>query len=96
MEEKNLMVPYIVYEGEQTRNERTIKRLSIAIVIAIIAIVFSNAMWLWAWMQYDYVYEDTVTVDTEGAGNASYIGNDGVIVNGESGSYQQTDENSEQ
>lgn len=52
-------VPYIVYEGEQARNERNIKRLVTALIIAIVLIFASNAAWLYAWMQYDYLYEST-------------------------------------
>lgn len=62
MDEKNMAhrdVPYLVYEATQARNERTIKRVVIALIIAIILIFVSNAIWLWAWTQYDYVSTDT-------------------------------------
>ena len=60
-------VPYIVYEAAQVRNERTIKRLVVALIIAIMMIFVSHACWLWAWMQYDYTGEETVvTQDGEG------------------------------
>lgn len=69
MENKNTNVkpndvPYIVYESEQARNERHIKRLWIAIVIAIIMIVVSNLAWLYAWCQYDYSSDETTTTTT--------------------------------
>lgn len=73
-------IPYIVYEQSETRHERTIKRFIVFAIIAIIAIVGSNAVWLYCWMQYDYV-ETTVELDG-GEGNANYIGNDGEINNG--------------
>jgi hypothetical protein len=88
VEEKN-NVPYIVYEGEQARNERHIKRLVIALVLAIMLIFASNLIWLYAWMQYDYSSEEiTHTIDVDAKdGIANYIGNDGDIVNGADNGY---------
>lgn len=83
--EKAPDVPYIVYEGEQARNERHIKRMWIALIIAIIALFASNALWLWEWCQYD---TESYEISTEGGGNANYIGEDGVIINGESESTE--------
>ncbi len=88
MQDKNvfnndlLTVPYIVYESEQSRSERYIKRLTIALIIAIALTFLSNALWLYEWCQYDYV-DTTVMVDGGGDGNANYIGEDGDINNGE-------------
>lgn len=60
-------VPYIVYEADMARGERTNKRLVVALIIAIVMIFVSHACWLWAWMQYDYTGEETVvTQDGEG------------------------------
>lgn len=86
MEEKN-SVPYIVYEGEQARHERTVKRLVITLIITIMLLFATNALWLNAWMQYDYVGQEalteTHTVDVDAKdGIANYIGNNGDIVNG--------------
>lgn len=81
-------VPYIVFESAQARSERHIKRITIALIVAVILIFLSNALWLNAWMQYDYVgYDDSneITVDA-GSGTANYIGNDGDITNGENNS----------
>lgn len=88
MDEPNLQVPYIVYEGAQARQERTIKRLVIIIVLVICLLFASNAIWLYEWCQYDYSYEQ-VDVTSEGEGNASYVGRDinGGMNNGESKSY---------
>ena len=81
--ENNSAVPYFVYEGEQARNERHIKRLIIALIVSIALIFASNAAWLFAWCQYDYSSEET-TIELDGGdgGNANYIGNDGDIYNG--------------
>ena len=76
-------VPYIVYESAQVRNERNIKRMLIALVLAVVMLFASNLVWLYAWFSYDYESIETVTVDGKD-GVASYIGNDGNVYNGES------------
>lgn len=78
-------IPYIVYEAESAKSERTIKRLIIALVICIFLMFASNALWLWSWQSYDYSGEETITTVEQGApdgGNANYIGNNGDINNG--------------
>lgn len=60
-------VPYIVHESAMARNERTVKRLVVALIVAISLIFASNAAWLYAWCQYDYTSEETgFTQDGEG------------------------------
>lgn len=81
---KGQSVPFVVHESAQARNERTVKRLVIALIIAIALIFASNAIWLYAWMQYDYssgMATSEVNVDGKD-GIANYIGNDGDINNG--------------
>jgi Tfp pilus assembly protein PilW len=76
-------VPFAVSEGTQVRHERTVKRLIIALIIAVILIFASNAIWLYAWTQYDYTdTETTIEQRTDEGGNANYIGNNGDINNG--------------
>lgn len=77
-------IPYIAFEAEMARYERTIKRLLKALVIAIALLFVSNVAWLWFFNQFDYS-TDTITQGTE-AGDNSYIGAgaSGVISNGES------------
>lgn len=77
-DEKIVSVPYFVYESSQDRLERANKRLIIALVAAIIALLLTNAYWLYSWTRYDYMGEEYVSVDGRG-GIASYIGNDGEI-----------------
>ena len=81
---KSEPVPYIVHESAQARNERTVKRLVIALIVAIALIFASNAIWLYAWMQYDYSSDTTTSeINVDGKdGIANYIGNDGDINNG--------------
>ena len=65
---ENTTIPYIVYESSQAKNERTVKRLVVALIIAIVFMFISNALWLWAWMQYDYVGdEDTISYTQDGS-----------------------------
>lgn len=59
MEEKNRDISYLLFEATQARNERTVKKLIIALIIAIALIFASNAIWLYAWLQYDYSSTDT-------------------------------------
>lgn len=74
-------IPYFVYERTMARFERTIKRLIIVIVIAVVALFASNMAWLYEWNQYDY---SDVIMDNLDGGNANYLGAgaSGVINNG--------------
>lgn len=88
---ENKTVPYVVYEGSQARNERTTRRLIIALIIVTIMMFVSNIVWLWAWMQYDYVAEDSsVSVDAQD-GIANYIGERGNINYGTDFSTQENE-----
>lgn len=80
----NLMerdIPYIVFEGEMARHERTIKRLVTLLILAIALLFISNVAWLWFFNQFD-ISGETVSVDSRDAGVANYIGEDGTINNG--------------
>ena len=79
-------ISYFTLEAIMAREERHIKRLTIALVIAIIGIVLCNMAWLYAWTQYDYVAEGDgmkISVDGGDNGNTSYIGTRGMIINGQ-------------
>lgn len=82
-------VPYIVHEGILVRMERQIKRLWVALIVAIIALVACNLAYLWYLNQYDFVSYEISSAD---GGNANYIGQDGDIYNGESGSKEKNQE----
>ena len=77
----NNNIPYIAFEAEMARHERTIKRLLIALVVAVALIFISNIAWLWFFNQFDII-GDTVQLESNEAGNASYMGGSGVIDNG--------------
>ena len=94
--EEQMTVPYIVYEGTQARNERTAKRLIIALIIAVVMLFASNGLWLWAWMQYDYVDEGeeiALDINADDGGNANFIGRDlsGVLNNGENNNQSESE-----
>lgn len=64
-------VPFIVFEGEIARQERNIKRLWIALIAAIFAIVLVVTTFVWYLNQYDFTsYEqDGQGVNIIGDGN---------------------------
>ncbi len=78
-------VPYIVYESEAARHERTVKRLIVALIMTICLLVASNMAWLYVFSGYDMETQE-VSMDTETAGNVNYIGQDGEITNAEGSS----------
>lgn len=83
MENEQVTVPYVVYEGAQAKHERLVKRLIVIIVILICMLFACNAMWLYAWNSYEYSDEQyEIDVKADDGGNANFIGRDGVINNG--------------
>lgn len=76
-------IPYIAFEAEMARHERTIRRLLIALIVSVALIFISNISWLWFFNQFDII-GDTVQLESNEAGNASYMGGSGVIDNGRS------------
>ena len=74
MEDKtNTNVPYIVYESEAARHERTVKRLLTALLITILLMVGTNMAWLYVWNQYDFSSESYV-LENGDEGNANMLG----------------------
>ena len=66
--DKNIeTVSYLVYESSQTRQDRIIHRLIIALLVAVAFIFLSNAVWLWAWTHYDN-RADEISYSQEGEG----------------------------
>lgn len=47
-------VPYIVFEGEMARQERHVRRLWIALLTAIVAVVLTVGIFIWYLNQYDF------------------------------------------
>lgn len=76
--EKKTNIPYFVHEGEMARAERHIKRLWIALIVAILIAFVSNI----AWLIYDAQYDKT-SYEQDGAGiNNFNIGEQGDLNNG--------------
>lgn len=73
-------IPYIAFESELARNERTIRRLIISLVLSVVLIFASNAVWLYAWMQYDYSSDMTTTEVNQKSDGANVYG-DGNKIN---------------
>lgn len=71
-------VPYIVHESSMARMERQIKRLWIALIVAVCLLFASNAGWMIYESQFDAIsYEQ----DGEGINNVN-IGEQGDLING--------------
>lgn len=67
MEERPNDVPYIVYESAMARSERHLRRVVIALIIAIVMIVVSNVAWMIMWNSYEYVSQ-TTSYEQDGEG----------------------------
>jgi hypothetical protein len=78
-----LYIPYSVLEAEQATHERNMKRMLIAIVISVVLLFASNIAWLCFFNSFD-IEASEITVDSTDAGNANYVGKNGVIDNGRS------------
>lgn len=74
-------VPYIVYESEAARHERTVKRLLLTIVLVICLLVITNLAWLYVFNQYDITSETTEITTDEGNTNMLEAGQNGEINN---------------
>ena len=78
----------LALESNNARWSNTIKWVVKAFVACVIIVM---AIFAWMWTSYDYYGEDT-DINSEGSGIAAYIGDRGVIINGENnGSAESTD-----
>ena len=76
-------VPYIAHEIAMARCEMNSKRLWIAVLVLIVALICTNLAWIIYESQFEVVEETTTTITQDNAdGYNNYIGNDGDIVNG--------------
>ena len=90
MENSKECIPFIVFESSMARQERTIKRLVIALIFSFVLAFTSNAIWLMVVSDYEYANEEVTVDGTDGVAN--YIGNDGDIANGENYSKEKNDD----
>lgn len=81
---ENMTVPYIVHEGALVRSERQIKRLWIALIIAIAAIVVTNIAWIYYESQFETI---SYSQDGEGLNNIN-TGTQGDLYGAESTSQE--------
>lgn len=58
---KGQSVPFVVHESAMARNERTVKRLVIALIVLALLWFATIGIGVYAWMQYDYSSKETVT-----------------------------------
>lgn len=77
--EQRQTVPYIVHEADMARQERTIKRLWILLILTIVLLVGTNI----AWTIYESQFEDVVVTqeveqETDGGGQNNNILDMGV------------------
>lgn len=74
-------VPYIVHEAAMARQERTIKRLWIALILVISLLVITNGAWIW----YESQMEDvSVTQEVDAEDGDAVVSAIGDINYGES------------
>lgn len=81
-------VPYIVHEAAMARMERQIKRLWIAVIVAVCLLFASNAGWLIYESQFETFYCEQ---DGEGINNVN-IGEQGDLNNGAESENQAQEE----
>lgn len=78
----------LALESKDARYHKLIKWIVKAFIACIILML---GIFVWAWTSYDYYGEDT-DINSEGSGIAAYIGDRGVIINGENnGSAESAD-----
>lgn len=90
-ENANVTVPYVVHESAMARQERQIKRLWIALILAISLLFASFGIFVWYESQFETISYD---YDQDGQGT-NIIGNSNEVNNGaeiESESQAQTQE----
>lgn len=71
-------VPYVVHEADMARQERTIKRLWILLLVLVVLFVGSNAAWIYYESQWETVETTSTEIeqDTDGGGNNYIVGGD--------------------
>ena len=87
-ENENVTVPYVVHEATVARQERQIKRLWIALIVAISMLFASFALFVWYESQFETI---TYKQDGEGINNVNY-GEQGDLNNGAESENQAEEE----
>ena len=76
-------VPYIVHESAMARQERTIKRLWILLILVVSLLVATNGAWIWYESQWEVV-ETEITQDVDTGIGDAFISGTGDVIYGES------------
>lgn len=76
-------VPYIVHEADMARQERTIKRLWILLILLVVLLVGSNIAWIAYESQFEVVESTEVTQDIDTGEGDAIISGTGDIHYGE-------------
>ena len=72
--EQRQTVPYIVHEAAMARQERTIKRLWILLILLIILFVGSNCAWIWYESQFtDEIVTTEIDAEQETTDGNNYV-----------------------
>lgn len=95
-EKETVQIPYFVHEGEMARQDRTIKKLWIALLVVFLvltaALIGTNVWWMNYESQYETeVYSYDVQQDT-GDGDNTYTGNT-ISMNSGGSSHGETEDN---
>lgn len=91
-EQRPTTIDYIVYRDAIADNRWVIKRLVVALIVAIALLFVSNMAWLYAWNQFDYSSTET-TLESDGNSVANYTGGDGGVVYGGESNGTENDPN---
>lgn len=81
-------IPYLAHESAMARMERIIRRLWIAVLVLIAALLITNGAWVYYESQFEDV-ETTITQENKDGYN-NFIGDDGDIYNGEANNKDET------
>lgn len=74
---ESLTIPYIVHEDDMARSERYNKRLWIAILILIVALVCSNVAWIVYESRFETIdVEQDVEQNARNGDNNNFVGGD--------------------
>lgn len=83
MENTNATVPYFVHEGALNRMERVNRRLWIAVLVLVLALIGTNAGWIAYESQFEDIYIEQEG-ETDGGGSNYFNGTGQVNYYGES------------
>ncbi len=88
----NTLIPFAVHEADMARSERNNKRLWIAVIILIVALLATNIAWLLYNSRVDTITDEyTIEQEASGSGTNNSIIGGGNISDGETENTFQED-----